>query len=76
MWLLPAAPGYAPLAYYTSNATKATFVFSNALGSQGEARQLCATLGASPATFASLAEQSEVEAYYVSGGYLLSRHHQ
>jgi hypothetical protein len=74
-WPPPAAPGSAPLAYYTSNATRATFIFSDALVSQAAGAQLCATLGGGPATFSSLAEQAEVEAYYVSGGYLLSRHH-
>jgi hypothetical protein len=71
-----AAPGYAPLAYYTSATSKNVYAFANGLATQAVALAHCALVGGSLAAYDSLAEQSEVEGYYVSNGFLLSKYHQ
>ena len=50
-------------------------MFSNAVTGQAAARNACMLVGGSLALFDGLAEQSEVEQYYVSNGYLLANYH-
>ncbi len=71
-----AAAGYAPLAYYTSPVSRQTYIFSNGLLTQAGALSHCALVGGSLAAYESLAEQADVEGYYVAAGYLLPRFHQ
>jgi hypothetical protein len=70
---LPHLPAACPCAapadyYYTSKVSAATFVWNPAKLEQAEAQLACNDLGGHLAVFTSLAEQVDVENYYINWG--------
>jgi hypothetical protein len=68
-----AAPGQTPPDYYTSNATRSTFIYNSDMfnSTQGYAR--CNDLGGSLASWDSITEQYEVEQYFINSGSIMPK---
>ena len=70
----PAAPLVAPT--YTTQSTNVTFQLLTDLSDARTAELSCLQRGGHLATYASQAEQTEVEQYYIKAGYIIPTFHQ
>ncbi len=68
-----AAPGQTPPDYYTSNATKSTFIYNSDMFNSTHAYARCNDLGGSLASWDSITEQYEVEQYFINSGSIMPK---
>jgi hypothetical protein len=68
-----AAPGQFQPPPYTASSTNMTFQYATNMTDFAAGQRACNLLGGHLATFKSLEEQTEVEEFYISGGYLFPK---
>jgi hypothetical protein len=78
-WLTPHPPTHphaAPeIVYYTADATNDTYAFVSSVVTMSESQKFCNSLGGHLVSWKGMAEQVEVEQYYVNYGVLLPSYH-